>query len=144
MQLLRPLRQHPGNLQYDGHARGVVVGAVVDGAAFGRQCALRAIAQVIVMGADHDDLVRQRPGAGQNGRDVLHFAMHVPNFRLALDSPAGQIAAGRLERAVDFIFDLAQFLLIEIMENAVDGRPAERDDRQIRMGKRSARDMEGE
>ena len=142
VELLRPLGQGPGDLQHDGHARGVVVGPVIDRPALGRQRAMGTVAQVIVMGAQHDRLVGQRPFAGQDGGDILHFAVDVPHVGLALNPPALEFAAGRLERAVDLVFDLAQLRFVQIAENAVDHRPATIDHRQVGVGERGAGDVE--
>ena len=53
----------------------------------------RAVAQVVVVRSRHDRLVGQRPFAGKNGRNVLHFAGHVPQFDFALHAPARQVAS---------------------------------------------------
>ena len=142
VQLLRPLGQGPGDLQHHGLARGVVVGPVINRPALGRQRAIGTVAQVIVMGAQHDRLVGQRAFAGQNGGNILHFAVDMPHVGLALDPPALQLAAGRLERMVDLVFDRAEFRFVQIAENAVDHRPATRDHRQVGVGEGGAGDVE--
>ena len=45
---------------------------------------------MIVVRAQYDHLVGQRPLAGQDGGDVLHFAVDVPDIGLALNPPARQ------------------------------------------------------
>src|SRR5262245_15282960 len=77
---LGTLRQTARQFNQSGCAGSVVVGAVMDFALARRQAALAATAQMIVMGANYNDLALQlRIRAGEN-------AHHVERWRLAANN----------------------------------------------------------
>ena len=101
--------QLPGDLQQHGHSRGVVVGPIVNRRLLGRQRAATAPAEVVVVGAEHDGLVGQRPFARQDGHHVLGLdvvardellhrtAVEQIGFQAGLDELPGDVVGRQIE-----------------------------------------------
>ena len=100
-QLLAAGRQPAGDFDQRGHARGVVVGPVVDVLRAGGGGSLFAVAQVVVMGTDDDHLVAVRAGAFQNGGHVFDLGLLPVDFHFAPRAPILQGLAAGLEVFID-------------------------------------------
>ena len=98
---LRGLGQARRREQRGRGAGRVVVGAVVHRARLGSQRALAAEAEVIVVGAEHDDLAGQTAAAGQDAGHVHRVEVRRAQVDAAAHPDAGARVRARHEVAVD-------------------------------------------
>ena len=104
----------PGNLQQHRRATGVVVGAVVDGLLARRQGVAVAVAEVVVVGPEDDNVtvkgraVGRLSSSGQNAHDVVGVGLLPLDRHLAPNSPAIKRPALRLKGLVNLGFKLGQ------------------------------------
>ena len=70
-----------GEFQHRDGARAVVIGAVVDLVRVGREASDLAAAEMIVVGADDDELIFMRAFAGEIGDDVVKVRLSPGRFR---------------------------------------------------------------
>ena len=105
-----------GEFEQAGGAGTVVVGAVVDLGVAGVAGADFAATQVIVVGADHDGLVRLRAVALQHADHVLDVEFLDRDARLGLGRPTGDLKALRLAVLQDRFFDVLEFFARGLQE----------------------------
>ena len=137
--LLAACCQPPRQLQNGRRAGGVVVRPVVDFAAVRLARAELAAADVVVMRAEHDRLLRQRPLALQHADDVRRLRQRPLEGRLHVHRPAGQGLRNRPKLAVNLLFRLDDVGQLDV------GRRLQRrgsqqlvDDRLADLGERNA------
>src|SRR5262249_33818646 len=100
----------------------VVVGAVVNVLGAFREAARPAVAEVIVVSADHKDFLRERPMAVKNGDDILNGDHRSDDMRFDGRSPSFERTAARLEVTVDRRFYFLERHSQATLEDRIDGR----------------------
>ncbi len=101
------IAQQLGGVHHPRVAGGIVVRARVDGVHVRLHRALTAVPEVIVVCAEHDDLVRQRAAAREDGGDVL--AVIELRFHIGDTTDVRrQHARARLQIGVDILLKLGQ------------------------------------